>query len=90
MLLFNPENHTRSEKHKEIYAFYALIYTIVDFSAALLFIVGSILFFNQDTAYAATWAFLIGSIFFALRPTTTMLRELAYIRVGKYEDVQKR
>ncbi|MCA9473383.1 MAG: YrhK family protein [Nitrospirales bacterium] len=87
MKLFNPDNASRSEKHKKIYAFYALAYTIVDFSAAVLFIVGSILFFKQSTTYAATWLFLIGSIFFGLRPTTTLLRELAYIRAGDYDDV---
>lgn len=87
MKFFNPENHTLSERHKQIAAFYALAYTAVDFTAAALFIVGSILFFNESTAYAATWLFLVGSIFFGLRPTTTLLREVAYVRAGKYQDV---
>ncbi|MGW8370547.1 MAG: YrhK family protein [Gammaproteobacteria bacterium] len=43
--------------------------------------------FNESTAYAATWLFLVGSIFFGLRPTTTLLREVAYVRAGKYQDV---
>ncbi len=54
-------------------------------SAAVLFIVGSILFFSSNTTYAATWLFLIGSLFFAMRPTTTLLRELAYLRLGEYD-----
>jgi YrhK-like protein len=87
MRLFNPDNDTRSQKHKELYALYTLAYTIVDFLAALMFIVGSILFFKEDTAYIATWLFLIGSICFGLRPTITMLRELAYIRAGDYSDL---
>ncbi|MAZ04273.1 MAG: N-acetyl-gamma-glutamyl-phosphate reductase [Sneathiella sp.] len=88
MKLFDPNNHTCSKKHEEIYAFYALIYTIVDFSAAIFFIGGSILFFYESTTYIGTWLFLIGSIFFALRPTTRLLRELAYIRAGKYEEIK--
>lgn len=88
MKLFNPDNHTKSDRHKKIYAFYTLAYTVVDFSAALFFIVGSLLFFHGSTTYIATWLFLIGSIFFGLRPTTTLLRELAYIRAGDYKDVQ--
>lgn len=90
MKLFDPENHTRSERHKRIHAAYALAYTIVDFIAALLFIVGSVLFFRPETTYAATWLFLIGSIFFAMRPTITLLRELAYLRAGDYQELTQR
>ena len=87
MKLFNPDNHTRTDKHKKIYAYYLPAYTAVDFTAALLFVVGSLLFFDESTTRAATWSFLIGSLFFALRPTTTLLRELAYLRAGDYADV---
>lgn len=85
MKIFNPDNHNRSDAHKKVYAYYALAYTLVDFSAAVLFIVGSILFFSSSTTYAATWLFLIGSLFFAMRPTITLLRELAYLRLGEYD-----
>ncbi|MCB1377290.1 MAG: YrhK family protein [Alphaproteobacteria bacterium] len=87
MSLFDPQNHTRSEAHRKIYAWSTMAYTAVDFTAAVLFIIGSILFFQASTAYAATWLFLIGSIFFGLRPTITLLREIAYMRVGDYRDV---
>jgi len=87
MRLFNPDNHTRSQVHKELYALYSLAYTIVDFTAALMFIVGSILFFHEDTTYIGTWLFLIGSVCFGLRPTITMMREFAYLRAGDYDEV---
>ena len=48
-MLFNPENHTRSQQHKKVYAYCELAYTLVDFSAAALFVVGSVLFFNEAT-----------------------------------------
>ncbi|WP_352950748.1 YrhK family protein [Roseibium sp. SCP14] len=53
---------------------------MVDFSAAALFVVGSILFFKESTTYAGTWLFLVGSIMFGLRPTIKLLREFAFIR----------
>ena len=87
MKLFNPDNHTRSDRHKEIYSFGELAYTIVDFSAAALFVIGSILFFNITTTYVGTWLFLVGSVLFGLRPTMKLCWEMAYIRVGDYTDV---
>ncbi len=86
-MLFNPDNHTRSERHKKIYAYCELAYTVVDFSAAALFVIGSILFFNDATIFIGTWLFLIGSIFFGLRPTIKLFREVAYIRADDYADV---
>lgn len=90
MKMFDPDNHTRSAAHKKIYAFYTIAYTVVDFSAAVLFVIGSILFFSSSTTYAATWLFLIGSILFGVRPTLTLLRELAYVRQGEYDKIDKK
>lgn len=87
MKLFNTENHLRSDLHKKIYAYSELAYTIVDFSAALFFVVGSILFFGTATTYAATWLFLIGSILFGLRPTIKLMREFAYMRADKLQNL---
>lgn len=87
MALFDPENHSRSAQHKKVYAFCELAYTIVDFSAAALFIVGSILFFNPSTANSGTWLFLIGSVFFGVRPSIKLVRELAYMRIDDYADI---
>lgn len=89
MKIFNPDNHTRSAEHKRIYAYCELAYTIVDFSAAALFVVGSILFFSEQTTYFGTWLFLIGSVLFGLRPTIKLFREAAYLRVDDYDDVIK-
>ncbi|MGY6708098.1 MAG: YrhK family protein [Rhizobiaceae bacterium] len=90
MSFFDPQNHTRSEAHRRICAWSAIAYTTVDFIAAMLFVVGSILFFSESTVYAGTWLFLIGSVFFGLRPTITLLREIAYMRVGDYDHVAAR
>ncbi|MFS4439418.1 YrhK family protein [Paracoccaceae bacterium GXU_MW_L88] len=87
MAMFDPKNHTRSPEHERIYALYAMAYTIVDFSAAVLFVIGSVLFFSESTTYAATWLFLIGSVLFGARPTITLLREVAYMRSGEYGKI---
>lgn len=88
MKFFNPDNHIRSARHKEIYAYCELAYTIVDFSAAAMFVIGSILFFNAATTYAGTWLFLVGSVFFGLRPTIKLYRETVYMRIEKYDDAK--
>lgn len=89
MKLFHPDNRTRSEAHKRAYALYELAYTINDFGAAALFVVGSILFFSEKTTYLGTWLFLIGSIMFGLRPMIKLMREIKLIRMGDYDDVAK-
>ena len=49
--------------------------------------IGSILFFNEATTYLGTWLFLIGSVLFGMRPTIKLIREIAYLRVGNYQDI---
>ncbi len=89
MRMFNPQNHTRSEAHRKVYAYCELAYTAVDFTAAVLFLVGSVLFFNPSTTYAGTWLFVVGSVLFGLRPTIKLIREITYLRMGDYDDVSR-
>ena len=49
MTFFNPGNPMLSSRHQKIYALCEIAYTAVDFSAAALFVVGSILFFYPKT-----------------------------------------
>ncbi|MEM6385874.1 MAG: YrhK family protein [Pseudomonadota bacterium] len=89
MKLFNPDNRMKSDDNKRLYALCEIAYTVVDFSAALLFVVGSFLFFSEATTYVATWLFVIGSVLFGLRPTIKLYREIAYLRLGDYDDITK-
>lgn len=86
MKFFDPANHLRSSAHRKIYAYAELAYTVVDFLAAALFVIGSILFFNSDTTYLGTWLFLVGSILFGMRPSIKLTRELAYMHI-RHKDV---
>lgn len=84
MTMFNPDNSARSPRHQKIWAQYEVLYTIVDFSAAVAFVVGSICFFFPDMTYEAAWLFLAGSIFFAMKPTIRLIREIQYLSMGEH------
>lgn len=70
---FAPVSHPMLERIRQIY-FWAHLFA--DFAAGFLFVVGSWLFFSESTTYIATWMFLIGSVFFAIQPTISLVHEL--------------
>ena len=81
--LFDPRGSQRSSAHERLYATIEFIYTVVDFSAAGLFIIGSVLFFSPEATTPALWSFLIGSTCFALKPTLRLIRQFRYLRLDK-------
>lgn len=87
MKIFQPIKETIRDQNSEVYALYELAYTAVDFLAAGLFVVGSILLFNEATTYAATWMFLIGSICFGLKPTIRLMRRVQMFRNGREKEL---
>ncbi len=68
-------DHHATPKHTRIYGRYEKLYTLNDFMAAVLFVIGSVMFFSDNLMYPATWCFTIGSINFLLRPAIKVLRE---------------
>ena len=90
MTLFDPEAYRRSDRHAKIYAAFEIAYTAVDFTAAFLFVIGSVLFFWPSTATLAIWLFIFGSLCFAMKPTIRLLRELAYWRAGRFDALAER
>ena len=90
MKLFRHQNRESSEASRKLYAQFEIAYTVVDFSAALCFIVGSVLFFYESTQIPATWLFLVGSIFFAVKPTLKIIREIKLYRMGDMTDLAER
>jgi hypothetical protein len=79
--MFDAHNATASAEHVTVYGRYEKAYTLIDFLAAAMFVVGSALLFSSSDQYPATWSFLIGSMFFAARPTVTVLREFHLARL---------
>lgn len=53
-----------------------------DVLIALWFLVGSVLFFWESTATAATWCFVLGSVEFLARPTIRLARLVHLRRIG--------
>ncbi|RKF14221.1 hypothetical protein D6850_12450 [Roseovarius spongiae] len=90
MRLFQHENRQKSPASRRLYALYEIAYTIVDFIAALSFLVGSILFFWAKYETPAVWLFVIGSTCFCLKPTIRMAREIRLLGMGDTEDLAKR
>ena len=72
------------------YAIYEIIYTLIDFAAAILFVIGSIMFFSDNWQTPGTWMFLIGSIFFATKPTLRVVRELHLAAMGREDRLAQR
>lgn len=59
-----------------------------DVLVALWFVIGSVLFFWEETSLAATWFFLVGSLQFLARPVIRLRRRvhLRRIRGDRYTD----
>ena len=89
-MLFNEDHRQGTERQRQIYAAFEIAYTLVDFVAALCFVVGSVMFFSEDWQTPGTWLFLIGSIFFALKPTLRLVRELKLAAMGDDKDLAQR
>lgn len=90
MPLFHHENRDRSAETRRVYAAFELAHTVVDFLAAFSFLAGSVLFFWPAYETPAIWLFVIGSVFFALKPTLKLTRELKLLAMGRSADLAAR
>ena len=90
MTLFHADNRNRNAHTKRIYALFEIAYTLVDFGAAICFIIGSAFFFYESLMIPGTWLFLIGSILFAVKPSLRLVREIKLISMGDQKDVAER
>lgn len=78
---FDPRRTTASPRHAEIAGRYQNVYILVEFAAAVAFIVGSVFFFYRNLTLAADWMFLAGSILFAVRPTVSVAQQIHLSRL---------
>ncbi len=74
-------------QYRRTHAIYQWLHLLVDFTAATLFVIGSILFLNPGLERAGSWLFLIGSIFFAMKPTVRLLRFLHLRRLAREAEL---
>ena len=78
---FDPRRATASPRHAEVAGRYQTAYTLVEFAAAVAFLIGSAFFFYEDLAIAADWLFLAGSFLFAVRPTVAVAQQIHLSRI---------
>ncbi|MEP1199618.1 YrhK family protein [Tateyamaria sp.] len=89
MMIFEPPHSNRSEAWKRRFAAFEIVHTLIDFGAALCFIIGSIMFFSEEWLTPGTWLFLVGSILFACKPTVRLIRELQLAAHGDVDALAK-
>ena len=77
----------QQEQYSRTHATYQWIHLLVDFAAAAMFVVGSILFLQPGLERAGSWLFLVGSIFFAMKPTVRLLRVLHLRRLAREAEI---
>ncbi|SDN86838.1 YrhK-like protein [Lutimaribacter pacificus] len=90
MPLFSHENRERNAATRRVYAAYEIAHTAVDFLAAISFLVGSVLFLFPDYEGPAVWLFIVGSVFFCMKPTLRLAREIQLWRMGQIEELAGR
>ncbi|WP_339768330.1 YrhK family protein [uncultured Pseudosulfitobacter sp.] len=89
-MLFRPDQHTYSEDDLRRYAAFEIVYTLIDFAAAGLFLIGSIMFLSEAWQTPGTWLFIAGSVLFATKPTLRLIRELRLAAAGDAKDLGAR
>ncbi|PWJ22487.1 YrhK family protein [Jannaschia seohaensis] len=90
MGLFRHENRQTNENSKAFYAACELLYTAIDFGAALCFLAGSVLFYWRTVETTAITLFVIGSVLFAAKPTISFLREVKLAAMGDEDRLADR
>lgn len=88
--MFDPGARFRSQTHERIHAAYEFALTLSSFGAALLFVVGSVMFFFDAWQIPGTWCFLVGSVLFVVGPSLRFAREIHYLRLGEVDRLAKR
>lgn len=68
---------------------YEVLSTLNDILIGLWFLVGSILFFSEETTYAGTWLFVLGSVELLVRPGIRLARRVHLQRIpGGHDPVE--
>ncbi|WP_019557222.1 YrhK family protein [Thiomicrorhabdus arctica] len=86
-MFFDGSLHGVKANKRKVYAMFEILYTIVDFLAAMAFTIGSIMFLYESYAHAAKWYFIIGSLLFAFKPTIRVVREIRLASTGHEDDL---
>ena len=77
----SPTLHTLTPQHTKIYQRYQIARVFIDFSAAMCFVGGSVLFLYPNLNLSSGRLFLIGSLLFAVKPTIDLVRSFHLSRI---------
>lgn len=88
--LFRNDHRLRGPDQRRVYAAFEVADTIIEVLAAVMFIIGSICFFYDALQTVGTWFFLVGSIFFAVKPILRLVREMRLAAMGDVDDLAAR
>lgn len=86
MKLLDPHLSGLTPTHVAIYWRYQVVRTVVDFGAAVCFVIGSAFFFFTSLTTEADWLFLVGSVLFAFKPTIDVVRSAHLKRLPGQSD----
>jgi hypothetical protein len=89
-MIFDADHSHDTEDQRRRYAAYEIAYTVVDFTAALCFVLGSVCFYYDRLMTLGTTLFLVGSLCFAAKPSLRLIRELRMARKGDDKDLAQR
>ena len=89
-MLFQTDHRRGTHDQRRLFALFEIIYTIIDFAAATLFIIGSFMFLSPAWGTIGTYCFIVGSFFFAAKPSLRLARELKLAAMGDAEDLAQR
>ncbi|MBB5515006.1 hypothetical protein FHS89_001016 [Rubricella aquisinus] len=90
MRLFRRDHHALGPEAVRLHAAFEIALTVCDFLAAVLFVIGSVMFLSGDWERAGTYLFIIGSLLFAVSPALKVWREVKLARMGDLETLAKR
>ena len=88
--IFRRDKRPKGPEAERIAARFEIAHTVVDFAAAVMFLIGSILFFFPSEMVPATWLFTLGSVCFAMKPTLKLWREIRLYRMGRWQRLADR
>lgn len=89
-MLFQTDHRQGTRDQRRFFAICEILYTVIDFSAAALFVIGSFMFLSEAWQTTGTILFIIGSFLFAAKPTLRLTRELKLMAMGDTSDLADR
>ena len=82
-LHFNTNRFNEDDHAKQISFFYKALYQINDIVLGIIFLIGSFLFFSDQTMIAGTILFVIGSLQMTARPVISFVHDMKLSRYYK-------